>query len=63
MNDFIKSLKERSRRTVKRLFEKGKIHWKNEKGIFVDEEGNALVLKFKGGMDDKSEGNDEDDID
>jgi len=29
MNDFIKGLKERSRRTVRRLYEKGKIEWKN----------------------------------
>lgn len=54
MNDFIKSLKERSRRTVKRLYEKGKIEWKDGEGVFVDEEGNPLVLKYKGGMGDKS---------
>lgn len=29
MNDFLKTLKERSRRTVKRQYEKGTIHWDN----------------------------------
>jgi hypothetical protein len=30
MNDFLKTLKERSRRTVKRLYEKGTITWDAE---------------------------------
>ena len=29
MNDFLKTLKERSRRTVRRLYDKNKIEWNN----------------------------------
>lgn len=36
MNDFLKTLKERSRRTVKRLYEKGTITWEKEVNNFLD---------------------------
>lgn len=36
MNDFLKKLKERSRRTVKRQYEKGTIEWNNELLLFTD---------------------------
>jgi hypothetical protein len=49
MNEFVKTLKERSRRTVKRLFDKGTITWNNDMQTFVDEEGNSLALQFRQG--------------
>lgn len=54
MNDFIDSLKERSRRKIKREYEKGIITWDNQNKYFVDKEGQELVgLKFKAkGLDD-----------
>jgi hypothetical protein len=65
MNDFMKTLKERSRRTVKRLYEKGTVSWKIELNNFVDEEGNELTLQFRHGYGDKDteNENDDDDID
>jgi hypothetical protein len=36
MNAFLKTLKERSRRTVHRQYEKGTIRWDNDQGLFVD---------------------------
>lgn len=66
MNDYVKTLKERSRRTVKRLFEKGTIKWSPELNTFVDEEGVAMTLQFRQGYGDKSTlngGDDEEDID
>lgn len=67
MNDYVKTLKERSRRTVKRLFEKGTIKWSAELNTFVDEEGVAIPLQFRQGYGDKNTLNggddDEEDID
>ena len=65
MNDYVKTLKERSRRTVKRLFEKGTIKWKPELNTFVDEEGVAMTLQFRQGYGDKNtlNGGDDDDED
>jgi hypothetical protein len=34
MNEYLKTLKERSRRTVKRLYVKGKITWNNDLQVF-----------------------------
>lgn len=61
MNDFLKTLKERSRRTVKRQFEKGTIEWSNELNTFVDGDGNTLPLQFKQGFGghDKEEGDED----
>jgi len=36
MNEYIKTLRERSRRTVKRLLEKGTASWDNELNTYVD---------------------------
>lgn len=49
MNEYIKTLKERSRRTVRRLLEKGTASWDKELGTYVDEEGNPLPLQFRHG--------------
>ena len=49
MNEFLKTLKERSRRTVKRLFEKEAITWNNQQQNFVDVEGNILPVQFRQG--------------
>lgn len=67
MNDFLKKLKERSRRTVKRHYEKGTIEWNNELLIFTDTEGNAFPVQFKQGFGDaasrQGESDDDDDYD
>lgn len=49
MNEFLKTLKERSRRTVKRLHEKDAITWNNDLQQFVDLEGNVLPVQFRQG--------------
>lgn len=49
----MKTLQERSRRTVRRGLEKGKISWDNELEYFVDEEGNKMIgLHFRKGFRD-----------
>ena len=58
MNEFLKTLKERSRRTVKRLYEKGTIKWDNENKTFIDEEGQALLLQFRNGYGTNKNGSD-----
>lgn len=66
MNEFLKTLKERSRRTVKRLYEKGTITWDQEMNNFVDEEGNTLPLQFRQGFGTnvgKEDGEDDEEID
>lgn len=66
MNDFVDSLKERSRRKVRREYEKGIITWDNEHKLFRDMEENQVVgLKFKSkGLDDlDKEMDDDSDID
>lgn len=40
MNDYVDSLKERSRRKVRREYDKGIITWDNEHKFFRDMEGN-----------------------
>ena len=48
MKDFIESLRERSRRTIRRKLDKGTISWDKEKKYFIDEEGEELVgLHFR----------------
>lgn len=47
MNEFLKKLKERSRRTVKRQYEKGTIVWNNQLLQFTDEEGNIFPVQFR----------------
>lgn len=66
MNEFVKTLKERSRRTVRRLMEKGTISWNEELNTFVDEEDQPLALQFRNGFANSSknsEANDDEDID
>ena len=47
----MKTLQERSRRTVRRNLEKGKISWDTELGYFVDEQGNKVTaLHFRKGF-------------
>jgi hypothetical protein len=63
----LKTLKERSRRTVKRLYEKGTITWDAELNNFKDEEGNSLPLQFRqgygGNTSNASNADDDEDID
>lgn len=48
MNKYIDSLRERSRRTINRKYEKGTITWNNEQMCFMDEDGEELTgLHFK----------------
>ena len=60
MNGFMKTLKERSRRTVIRQLEKGTIHWEKEQGTFLDEEDQPIVLHFRNGFMENDESNYED---
>ena len=47
----MKTLQERSRRTVRRNLEKGNISWDTELGYFVDEQGNKVTaLHFRKGF-------------
>ena len=59
MTSFMKTLKERSRRTVIRQLEKGKISWDGDQNTFVDEEDKPITLHFRNGFM-ENEGNWED---
>ena len=61
MNEFLKTLKERSRRTVKRLFDKGTISWNNDLQTFQDEEGKAITLHYRQGFGDNKGGEEDSD--
>lgn len=67
MNEFVKTLKERSRRTVRRLMEKGTISWNEELNTFVDEEDQPLALQFRNGFANSSKNSeaneDDEDVD
>lgn len=56
----MKTLQQRSRRTVRRWLEKKKITWSNEQEYFIDEEGNKMIgLHFKKGFGHDEEGDNE----
>lgn len=58
----MKTLQERSRRTVRRGLQKGKISWDNELEYFVDEQGEKMIgLHFRKGF--RDDDNDEDMMD
>jgi hypothetical protein len=60
----MKSLQERSRRTVRRNLEKGKISWDQEQQYFVDEESNKVTgLHFRKGYTIDEDGNSHDEED
>lgn len=60
----MKSLQERSRRTIRRNLEKGKISWDQEQEYFVDEEGKKVTgLHFRKGFTIDEDGNEHDEED
>ena len=58
----MKTLQERSRRTIRRNLQKGKITWSQAEQYFIDEEGKHMIgLHFRKGFTIDEDGNEHDD--